>query len=104
MHNQMSDSNHLAIPSRFRAFRSAIVVWFWRDMEWDQAAFLTVLIGAILSLIIETSQIALPTRTPSSLDLLCNTAGAVLGIILLRIIFIAQNKTEKNRLQEHYVR
>jgi uncharacterized membrane protein len=138
VHNQMSNSNHLTIPSRFRALRSDIVVWFWRDMEWDKAAlkdivvnilgfvpfalcilifltksknlsfknaaFLTVLTGVILSLIIETSQIALPTRTPSSLDLLCNTAGAVLGIILLRIILVAQNKTEKNRLQEHHVR
>jgi len=46
-----------------------------------QAAFLTVLAGAALSFIIETSQLALPTRTLSSLDLLCNTAGAALGVL-----------------------
>lgn len=50
------------------------------------AAFLTVLAGATLSLIIEASQLALPTRTPSSLDLLCNTAGAALGVLVFRIV------------------
>jgi len=57
-----------------------------RNMSPRQAAFLTVLAVAILSLIIETVQMGLPTRTPSSLDLLCNTAGAALGIIIFRII------------------
>ena len=51
-----------------------------------QAAFLTVLSGATLSLIIEVSQLGLPARTPSLLDLLCNTAGAALGILAIRII------------------
>ena len=129
VHNQMDNANHLTIPSRFKALRSATVVRFWRDVDWDegtvkdilvnilgfvpfalcmlmfltgnrhmsprQAAFLTVLSGAILSLLIETSQMALPTRTPSSLDLLCNTAGAALGILALRIIPLPQNKPEE---------
>jgi hypothetical protein len=51
-----------------------------------QVAFLTVLAGAILSLIIEISQMGLPTRSPSSLDFLCNTAGAALGVLLVRIV------------------
>ncbi len=134
VHNQIGDSNHLTIPSRFKALRRAIVVRFWRDMEWDkaavkdilvnilgffpfamcmfmflagnrhmsprQAAFLTILAGAILSLIIETSQIGLPTRTPSLLDLVCNTAGAAMGILVLRIIPLPQNKPEQSRRQE----
>jgi hypothetical protein len=120
VHNQMDNTNHLTIPSTFKALRREIVVRFWRDIYWDegtmkdilvnilgfvpfalcmlmylsgnrnmsprQAAFLTVLAVAILSLIIETVQMGLPTRTPSSLDLLCNIAGAALGIIVFRII------------------
>ncbi len=57
-----------------------------RHISRRQAALLTVLTGAILSLIIEISQMCLPTRTPSSLDLICNTAGAALGILALRIV------------------
>jgi VanZ family protein len=64
-------------------------------MSLRQVAFLTVLAGAILSLIIETSQMGLPTRTPSLLDLLCNTAGAALGILVLRIIPLPQNRPEE---------
>ncbi len=120
VHNQMGNTNHLTIPSTFKALKKEIEVRFWRDIYWDegtmkdilvnilgfvpfalcmlmylsgnrnvssrQTAFLTVLAGAILSLIIETVQIGLPTRTPSSLDLLCNIAGAGLGIIVFRII------------------
>ncbi len=57
-----------------------------RHVSPNQAIFLTLLAGATLSLIIEISQIGLPTRTPSLLDLLCNTLGAALGIIVFRII------------------
>lgn len=57
-----------------------------RHISPRRAAFLTVLAGAILSLIIEISQMGLPTRSPSSLDLLCNTASAALGILALRIV------------------
>ncbi|MFC1635580.1 VanZ family protein [Planctomycetota bacterium] len=132
--NQMGDTNHLTIPSRFKALRRALVVRFWRDEDWDkeavkdilvntlgfvpfalcmlifltgnrrmspgQAAFLTVLAGVTLSLIIETSQMGLPTRTPSLLDLLCNTAGAALGILVLRIVPLPQNKPKQGRRQK----
>ena len=57
-----------------------------RHMSRRRAAFLTVLAGATLSFIIEATQMGLPTRSPSSLDLLCNTAGAALGILVLRIV------------------
>ena len=57
-----------------------------RRVSIRQVAFLTVLAGAILSLIIEIGQMGLPMRSPSSLDLLCNTAGAALGVLLLRIV------------------
>jgi len=130
IYNQMDNTNHLTIPSAFKALRREIVVQFWRDMYWDEgiakdilvnilgfvpfawcmlmflignrhmsprrAAFLILLAGALLSLIIETGQMGLPTRTPSLLDLLCNTAGAALGILVLRIIPLPQNASEKN--------
>ena len=70
-----------------------------RPISPGQAAFLTVLAGAALSLIIEASQIGLPTRTSSLLDLLCNTAGAALGILVLRIIPLPQIKSERARRQ-----
>ena len=128
IYNQMGNTNHLTIPSTFKALRREMVVRFWRDMYWDQgtvkdifvnifgfvpfalcmlmflagnrkispsrAAFLTILAGATLSLIIETVQMGLPTRTPSSLDLLCNTAGTAMGILVLRIIPLPQNASE----------
>jgi len=73
-----------------------------RNMSPRQAAFLTVLAGAILSLIIESVQMSLPTRSPSSLDLLCNTAGAVMGILVLRIIPLPQNASEKRQKERLY--
>ncbi|MHC4567894.1 MAG: VanZ family protein [Planctomycetota bacterium] len=63
-----------------------VVIAGSKGMSHSRAAFLTVLAGAILSLIIEASQLTLPTRTPSSLDLLCNTAGAALGVLVFRIV------------------
>ena len=71
-----------------------------RHLSPKQATFLTVLTSATLSLMIETSQMGLPTRTPSLLDLLCNTAGAALAILVLRIIPIPQNKPGQGRQQK----
>ncbi len=119
VHNQMGNTNHLIIPSTFKPLRRDMVVRFWRDMYWKDilvnilgfvpfalcmlmflignkhmslrpAAFLTILAVAVLSLIIETVQMELPTRTPSLLDLLCNIAGAALVILVLRIIPLPQ--------------
>ena len=55
-------------------------------MSIRKAAFMVVPAGAALSLIIEITQFALPTRTPSLLDVLCNTAGAALAILAFRIV------------------
>lgn len=54
----------------------------------------TILSGACLSLIIEITQIYLPTRHSSSLDLVCNTVGAILGIVVLIVgtHFFAEKK------------
>lgn len=57
-----------------------------KHLSRSRATFLAVLAAASFSLIIEISQTALPTRTSSLLDLLCNTLGAVLGIMAFRII------------------
>ena len=119
VYNQVGNTNHLTIPSAFKALKSCMLIRFWRDTTWDkwiladilvnvlgfipfaycllmflvgnrymspnQATFLTLLAGATFSLIIEISQIGLPTRTPSSLDVLCNTLGTALGIMVFRI-------------------
>jgi hypothetical protein len=126
--NQVENANHLTIPSKFKALKSAAVVRFWREMDWNardilvnilgfipfafcllmflagsrhisgrRAALLTVLAGATLSLIIEASQMALPTRTPSLLDVLCNTASAAMGILVFRIVPLSQNATEETQ-------
>jgi len=58
----------------------------YRHISTGRAAFFTVLAGAVLSLVIEIGQLALPARTPSSLDFLCNTAGAVLAVAAFRVI------------------
>jgi len=120
VHNQIDNTNHLTIPSKFKPLRRAVVIKFWESMEWSMAdakdisiniigfvpfalcvmvvltgnrhlsighaAFLTVLAGAVLSLIIEISQLFLPIRTPSLLDFLCNTAGAMLGVLVFKMI------------------
>ena len=46
------------------------------------AALLAAGIGTALSFCMESVQTWLPTRVPSSLDLLCNSAGAALGALL----------------------
>ncbi len=43
------------------------------------AWFAAALLGGVLSLALETLQNFLPSRVPSNLDLVCNTAGALLG-------------------------
>jgi hypothetical protein len=75
-----------------------------RGMSHRRAAFLTVLAGAALSLIIETSQLALATRTPSSLDLLCNTTGTTLGVLVLGLALRFRNAFERSRRQRLYPR
>lgn len=70
----------------FTPFAGCLLMFLTRSsrMSFGKAAFVTLLSGAVLSLVIETAQTALPTRTPSSLDILCNTAGALLGILIFK--------------------
>lgn len=42
-------------------------------------------LGSALSFCVESAQTWLPSRVPSSLDLLCNTAGAALGALLAAV-------------------
>ena len=49
------------------------------------STLLALLVGALLSLSMETLQNFLPSRVPSSLDLACNIAGTILGIVAARI-------------------
>lgn len=69
------------------------------NLSSGQTAFLAVLLSAVLSLIIEVGQLELPTRTPSSLDFLCNTLGAVLGVLVFKMIPRFQNWLYCKKLQ-----
>lgn len=68
-----------------------------RQISPGRAAFLTVLAGVVLSFVIEAGQMGLPTRTPSLLDLLCNTASAALGILAFRMIPLFHNLPGKSQ-------
>ena len=50
--------------------------------RWLKAAIMATLAGAMLSLVIEVGQVWLPTRDSSTRDLVCNTAGTCIGVLL----------------------
>jgi len=54
----------------------------------SRALLLTILIGCLLSFIIEATQFYLPTRDSESADFINNTLGAVLGALLYRPQFV----------------
>ena len=59
-----------------------LAVLAWRPRLQGTAAVVgALLLGAGLSLAMEAAQSYLPARTPSSLDVLCNAAGALLGAL-----------------------
>ena len=47
-----------------------------------KAAFISLFFCFMVSLVIETAQAWLPSRSSSQLDLMCNTAGSVIGIMI----------------------
>ena len=64
------------------AVLGALAVLAMRPRVRGPAAMLgAVALGASLSLLMEAAQSYLPARTPSSLDLLCNAAGALAGAL-----------------------
>lgn len=57
----------------------AWVLGWWRVVDW-------VLAGFALSLVIEVVQhVAIPTRSGTTSDVVANTAGALVGIVLARL-------------------
>jgi hypothetical protein len=47
-----------------------------------KAIYITLFLCVLVSLIIETAQAWMPSRSSSQLDLMCNTAGSVIGIFM----------------------
>ena len=47
-----------------------------------KAVIITLLLCVMVSLIIETAQAWMSSRSSSQLDLMCNTAGSVIGIFI----------------------
>jgi len=104
-------NNPLLIPSRLQ-FKKKILVapdishlfkigfipfgfflsfWLIKGRQWASGhAYLgAIFIGISVSLSIELLQIYLPTRDSSMTDLICNTIGTILGVIVFkRITFL----------------
>jgi len=63
---------------------------FWREQvngsrRW-RSFLLAVVIGALISLVIEVTQAFIPARDSSMVDVICNTGGAVLGAGFLVLV------------------
>ena len=52
-----------------------------------KTVFITLFLCVLVSLIIETAQAWMPSRSSSQLDLMCNTAGSVIGIFMAWWVF-----------------
>lgn len=59
-----------------------------RIRNWSpaRACLVTIFLGAMISLGIELLLAYLPTRDSSQLDLICNTLGTVLGVVIVAVI------------------
>jgi hypothetical protein len=62
-------------------FGFCLMLWLRGRMQFAWAVMLATLCGALLSFAIEMTQVYLNTRVPSWLDLVLNTAGALLGAV-----------------------
>ena len=58
-----------------------------RRLNSRQAAFYAILAGAVMSLLIESLQFYLPTRDSDLTDVISNTLGSVIGVLLCRTSF-----------------
>ena len=70
---------------------------FWREQvngskRW-RSILLVVLVGAMISLVIEMTQAFVPARDSNMVDLICNTAGAAIGGLTLALF--VRLRTEK---------
>jgi hypothetical protein len=70
----------------FAPFGFFFCAWLAAGPLARRAALLTLLSGAAISLTIELLQVYLPPRTSSMTDLITNTFGTLLGIVLYRIV------------------
>ena len=64
----------------FIPFGFCFFVWF-RIARIKGAALLTIILGAIVSLIIEVLQAFLPTRDSGTTDIITNTIGTYIGVV-----------------------
>lgn len=69
----------------FGLFVCAYLMW---DRPWIRAASLTILLGGIISLMIEILQGFIPSRTSGITDIITNTLGTGLGVLLWRWKFV----------------
>ena len=75
----------------FTPFGFFVFGWFKIRGRWNRGrlALLVVLGGGLVSLAIEMTQAFLPTRDSSLLDVICNAAGALLGIFVFILFSLA---------------
>jgi VanZ family protein len=74
---------------------------FWRERahrsrRWPAFLF-AVVIGALISLVIEVAQAFIPARDSNMVDFICNTGGAVLGAGLMMAIKLGSYKARRLR-------
>ena len=68
----------------FLPFGALLFLYRIKGVAASRSVFAPTLLGMIFSILIETTQCLLPTRTPSLVDICTNTLGALLGAIAAR--------------------
>jgi glycopeptide antibiotics resistance protein len=61
---------------------------FSQFRHYRRSALVTVIVGFIVSLIIEVLQVLLPMRASGMMDLITNTLGTLLGILAYRAMTV----------------
>jgi hypothetical protein len=62
------------------------LLWKTSEVRWYRISMMVILSGGVLSLIIELIQVYLPSRSSSLIDLILNTVGTGVGVLLFNII------------------